>query len=270
MFTVEFSHNSRTAKSIRYYAFRAILLGIVVDWSVLDFFKFHNWDKYALIRAACQHEKKSALRWKKILYSIKKYGLIISVMRKYISWENAETFAPDRVKVYRNLTYKCWTICDAKDGKLYCHADSIDLRNCKFRVQPAGRARVLKEKQKNVHAYVVGKFHDINFDKAQYFPYGYKFAQAFYNPYKVETFVDFHSGEELKEAARVVCKKAPDGEMNIYYANPFKAMKDNKVYAWRESPFHIYSSAVKGRESLILCQYQNITYGRALKRAEQK
>ena len=160
--------------------------------------------------------------------SIKKYDLIISVMRKYISWEDAETFAPDRVKVYRNLTYKCWTICDAKDGKLYCHADSVDLRDCKFRVQPAGRARVLKEKQKNVHAYVVGKFHDINFNKAQYFPYGYKFAQAFYNPYKVETFVDFHSGEELKEAARVVCKKAPDGEMNIYYANPFKAMKDLK------------------------------------------
>ena len=108
-------------------------------------------------------------------------------MRKYISWEDAPSIAPDRVKVYRNLTYKCWTICDAKDGKLYCHADSVDLRDCKFRVQPAGRARVLKEKQKNVHAYVVGKFHDINFNKAQYFPYGYKFAQAFYNPYKVET-----------------------------------------------------------------------------------
>jgi hypothetical protein len=57
-------------------------------------------------------------------------------------------------------------------------------------VQPAGRARVLKEKQKNVHAYVVGKFHDVNFEQAQYMPRGYKFAQAFYNPYKVETFVN--------------------------------------------------------------------------------
>ena len=74
-------------------------------------------------------------------------------MRKYISWKDAPSIAPDRVKVYRNLTYKCWTICDAKDGKLYCHADSVDLRDCKFLVQPAGRARVLKEKQKNVHAY---------------------------------------------------------------------------------------------------------------------
>ena len=156
--------------------------------------------------------------------------MLFSVMRNYISWEQAEGFAPDRVKVYRNLTFDCWSICDAKDGKLYCHADSVDLRDCKFRVQPAGRAKVLEQKRKNVHAYVVGKFHDINFDKAQYFPYGYKFAQAFYNPYKVETFVDFHSGEALEEAARVVCKKAPDGEMNIYYANPFEAMKNNKVY----------------------------------------
>ena len=97
-------------------------------------------------------------------------------MRKYISWKDAPSIAPDRVKVYRNLTYKCWTICDAKDGKLYCHADSVDLRDCKFRVQPAGRARVLKEKQKNVHAYVVGKFHDVNFEQAQYMPRGYKFA----------------------------------------------------------------------------------------------
>ena len=147
-----------------------------------------------------------------------KYDLIISVMRKYISWEDAPSIAPDRVKVYRNLTYKCWTICDAKDGKLYCHADSVDLRDCKFRVQPAGRARVLKEKQKNVHAYVVGKFHDVNFEQAQYMPRGYKFAQAFYNPYKVETFVNYHNGTPLHEAERVVCKKAADGSMNIYYA----------------------------------------------------
>ena len=147
-----------------------------------------------------------------------KYVLIISVLRKYISWKDAPSIAPDRVKVYRNLTYKCWTICDAKDGKLYCHADSVDLRDCKFRVQPAGRARVLKEKQKNVHAYVVGKFHDVNFEQAQYMPRGYKFAQAFYNPYKVETFVNYHNGTPLHKAERVVCKKAADGSMNIYYA----------------------------------------------------
>jgi len=147
-----------------------------------------------------------------------KYDLIISVMRKYIPWEDAASIAPDRVKVYRNLTYKCWTICDAKDGKLYCHADSVDLRCCKFRVQPAGRARVLKERQKNVHAYVVGTFYDVNFDEPRYFPHGYKFSQAFYNPYKVETFVDYHKGTPLHESMRVVCKKTADGEMNIYYA----------------------------------------------------
>ena len=66
---------------------------------------------------------------KKGLTIHEKYDLIISVMRKYIPWEDAASIAPDRVKVYRNLTYKCWTICDAQDGKLYCHADSVDLRD---------------------------------------------------------------------------------------------------------------------------------------------
>ena len=142
----------------------------------------------------------------------------VLVMRKYISWKDAKGFVPDRVKVYRNLTYDCWSICDAKDGKLYCHADSVDLRDCKFRVQPAGRARVLKEQQKNVHAYVVGKLSDVNFDQAQYMPRGYKFAQAYYNPYRGETFVNYHNSKPLHEAKRVVFKKAAEGSMNIYYA----------------------------------------------------
>ena len=137
--------------------------------------------------------------------------------RGFVHWKDAAPIAPDRVKVYRNLTRDCWSICYT-DGRLYCHADSVDLKNCKFRVQPAGRARVLKEKQKNVHAYVVGLFHDVNFISSQYFPRGYKFAQAFYNPYRVETFVNYHNGTPLYEAERVVCKKAADGSMNIYYA----------------------------------------------------
>jgi len=140
-----------------------------------------------------------------------------------------------QVQVYRNLNQtledgtKVYSVKNDK-GIVVDHVTEIALSRPIFRVGPKGNQRVRDEKRKNVHAYVVGKFHDINFDKAQYFPYGYKFAQAFYNPYKVEKFVDFHSGEALEEAARVVCKKAPDGEMNIYYANPFEAMKNNKVY----------------------------------------
>ena len=139
--------------------------------------------------------------------------------RGFVHWKDAAPIAPDRVKVYRNLTRDCWSICYT-DGRLYCHADSVDLKNCKFRVQPAGRARVLKEKQKNVHAYVVGQLHDVNFTlpNRDVFPSGYKFSQAYYNPYRVETFVDFHTTKPLQQADRVVCKKAPDGSMNIYYA----------------------------------------------------
>ncbi len=139
-------------------------------------------------------------------------------MRDYISWDNAIGF-PNRVKVYRNLTLDCWSICNMKDGKLYCHADSVDLRDCKFRVQPAGRARVLKEKQKNVHAYVVGELFDLNFDSSGYFPpYCDDFKQAFYDPYKVATFVDYRTHKPLYEAKQLICKRTEDGSMNIYYA----------------------------------------------------
>ena len=111
-------------------------------------------------------------------------------MRNYIPWEKAESIAPDRVKVYRNLTYKCWTICDAQDGKLYCHADSVDLRDCKFRVQPAGRERVLREKRKNVHAGIKGYIDDTNCPLRVG-------TEVTYNPYKYDSFVDKNTEEPV-------------------------------------------------------------------------
>ena len=94
--------------------------------------------------------------------------ILFEVMKEkkgFISWKDAGPrkvmdgceVAPDRVKVYFNLNLDCLSVIDAETGLLYCHAHRVELHNAKFRVQEAGRQRVLREKRKNVHAYIQGR-----------------------------------------------------------------------------------------------------------------
>lgn len=86
------------------------------------------------------------------------------------------------VKVYFNSHKKLWSI--KIKNKPVIHKKEIYLKNISFKVYEKGRMKVLKEKRKNVHAFVCGevtsKFKADNMKK------------AYYNPYKTETFV---SGE---------------------------------------------------------------------------
>jgi hypothetical protein len=173
----------------------------------------------------------------------------------FIGWEDAadrKTFmgcpvAPDRVKVYYNLNLDCLSVIDAETGLLYCHAHRVELHDAKFRVQKAGRQRVLREKRKNVHAYIVGKCHDIgavskerhylrNGKVEKYnicdcddgdFDYcekcvpesGHEFKGAYYNPYKYKTFVEDISKKPLFKSERVIIrdKTAIGPHFNIFY-----------------------------------------------------
>ena len=60
------------------------------------------------------------------------------------------------VKVYWNVTRKCWSVVSAKTGFLEDHTDELFLVDARFTVSEAGRQRVLREKRKNVHARVCG------------------------------------------------------------------------------------------------------------------
>ena len=116
-----------------------------------------------------------------------------------------------KVKVYRNLNagrqkgVKIYSVVDVGTGRVIAHVESISLREVHFRVQRAGRLKVLATGRKNVHAYVIG------------FPMECKpvnlRGRATYNPYKWETFVD-ESGAPLTKARSVLI----DGE-GIFY-NP--------------------------------------------------
>lgn len=61
-----------------------------------------------------------------------------------------------RVQIYRNLTKGCWSVRDAKTKLVIGHAATAVLRDANFKVSEAGRQRVLRERRKNVHAWVEG------------------------------------------------------------------------------------------------------------------
>ena len=65
------------------------------------------------------------------------------------------------VQVYRNLHNRLLSIQDAKTGLVIGHATTVDLKDASFIVREAGRQRVLKEKKKNVHAFVKGTLTDV-------------------------------------------------------------------------------------------------------------
>jgi hypothetical protein len=96
-----------------------------------------------------------------------------------------------RVKVYRNLTAKCYSVMYR--GIVIAHVDSIRLKNVTFQVSEAGRQRVLREKRKNVHAFIVGNVSMV--------PALDKGDRVSYNPYRGEKFTV--NGEPIEQAGEV-------------------------------------------------------------------
>ena len=60
-----------------------------------------------------------------------------------------------RTYVYRNLRRNCLSLMQQQ--LVVGHAQAVILTDVEFRVRPSGRQKVLEQKQKNVHAFAVGK-----------------------------------------------------------------------------------------------------------------
>lgn len=106
-----------------------------------------------------------------------------------------------RVRVYRNLTKKTISIQDTKTNLVIMYSDAVSLSNCKFVVRQKGREKVLKEKRKNVHAFVVGELDDVYKSPEGEDRRGIR--QASYNPYKFGYFYDVLTQEPIEQASRV-------------------------------------------------------------------
>lgn len=91
-----------------------------------------------------------------------------------------------KVYVYYNLHKHIWSIKDVKSGLVIGYADSIVLKDVEYKVSESGRQRVLRERQKNIHAGCKGIVVDIKVNKDDGIP-------ITYNPYKYSSFVEKES-----------------------------------------------------------------------------
>ena len=101
-------------------------------------------------------------------------------------------------RFYYNLKQHCFSVQD-RNAKGHWrvnkerYSNKILVDNPTFEVSQAGRKRVLKDKVKNVHAFVVGREINREIDKSQ-------LVEATYNPYKYESFVIKATGKPIASA----------------------------------------------------------------------
>ena len=101
------------------------------------------------------------------------------------------------VDVYFNLHRKLYSIraCEGPNkGRVIAHRHTVTLIDPTFKVSQAGRARVLKERKKNVHATVRGGWYDPD-DKLGFNPY--EGREITYNPYQMCSFSYWNDIGEL-------------------------------------------------------------------------
>ena len=89
-----------------------------------------------------------------------------------------------KVKVYRNLHKNCLSV--QHRGRVIAHVEMITLGNVTFKVNEAGRQRVLRERKKNVHAFVQGTVTGTGMQ--HWAEKNEHWTKVSYNPYKAPTF----------------------------------------------------------------------------------
>ena len=113
------------------------------------------------------------------------------------------------VRIYKNLHKGCLSV--QQDGIVRCHADNVVVKNATFKVSEAGRQRVIREKKKSVHAFVVG--YVINARETDHVDDSH-WANMTYNPYKTAGFTKRETGEVCTTAKYV------DIEQDVIAWNP--------------------------------------------------
>ena len=113
-----------------------------------------------------------------------------------------------KVEVYRNLHRNCCSV--RHNGRVISHVDSVDLKNATLVVQPAGRAKVLRENRKNVHAYIKGTVTLLSDDRVNNIPT----HKVTYNPYRYSSFVLADTEQPITTADNVRLTK--DGKVFMY------------------------------------------------------
>lgn len=118
-----------------------------------------------------------------------------------------------RCEAYYNLHNECLSARPTGRYGYVKHYQWLIFHGVKFAVQPAGRQKVLRERKKNVHAFVRGEMmswspagkgkKDRIIDSvvsAENMRADDRFVEVTYNPYKYESFVIKETGQPIYEA----------------------------------------------------------------------
>jgi hypothetical protein len=111
------------------------------------------------------------------------------------------------VFIHRNLHKPpYWSIKSGRSGGPVIGYDTdIWLTDVEFKVQIGGRDKVRREKQKNVHAGVVGK---IKTSGGKYDTTGWTLVT--YNPYVNDTFVEYETGRPVHSVKEAILKNTKE------------------------------------------------------------
>lgn len=115
-----------------------------------------------------------------------------------------------KVFVYRNLHKNLYSV-RGPEGRVLIHTDNLILKDVKYCVGQKGRERVIRTKQKNVHAGVRGFVHTFvhtpNFD---YVTSCSDRSRVIYNPYLYSSFVLEHNKSPIYESKYAILKYEDD------------------------------------------------------------
>lgn len=102
------------------------------------------------------------------------------------------------VKVYKNLHNGLFSVM--QDNLVVAHVESFTMRNVVFKVNQAGREKVIKEGKKNVHAFVTGMLISVNSEPL----FGVD-QRITYNPYKQGYFYYSEYEDEMVQLDEMDC-----------------------------------------------------------------
>lgn len=115
-----------------------------------------------------------------------------------------------RYEVYWNLhkgAFSLRSLSGDSKGKVVARKNFFRMKDVKFAVQPAGRERVLRERSKNVHAFVRGSQPDVADDwddsLLNSMTLSDEWVRVTYNPYKYESFVIAGTEKPIYSASEV-------------------------------------------------------------------
>jgi hypothetical protein len=109
-----------------------------------------------------------------------------------------------KARVYRNLRKKAYSVQNIKTRLVVGVHPEVLMYDATFKVSEAGRQRVIREKQKNVHAFVVGTVSPLGPRGALVLVPKDRIVKVSYNPYKFGHFYATDTGLPVL-SADIVC-----------------------------------------------------------------